>query len=380
MPANHATLSPSSAHRWLHCTPSALLEKTFSDTGSFATAEGTAAHELGEYKINRALKREAVRPTSDYRTDEMEECTDDYRDYAIEQLMQERQTCQDAEAYTEIELDLSSYIPHGFGTCDCLILSDKRMHVIDFKYGQGVLVESEENPQMMLYALGALNAFGDLYDFEEVSLTIFQPRRDNISTWDTTVSHLCAWADNELLPKVTLAAEGLGRFCSGEWCRFCKAAVQCRARAESQLTVAQYEFRKPPLLSDEEIEDILPKLSELTKWAKDIQQYATDEAVNHGKQWKTFKLVASRSNRKYSNEEAVADAAKRAGFSDIYRKCLIPLTEMERIMGKKKFNEVLGGLIYKPPGRPTLVPKSDKRPELKLDNVYDEFGGNNHDK
>ena len=199
MPVNHAMLSPSSAHRWLHCTPSALLEKSFSDTSSPASAEGTAAHALADHKVKRALRRRSKRPVSDYNTDEMEECTDDYRDFVMEQLGKERQTCSDAQAYTEIELDLSAYIPHGFGTSDCIIVSDNRMHVIDLKYGQGVLVESEENPQMMLYALGALDLFGDLYNFEEVSLTIFQPRRDNISTWNTTVSHLREWADESVI-------------------------------------------------------------------------------------------------------------------------------------------------------------------------------------
>lgn len=373
MPVNHAMLSPSSAHRWLHCTPSALLEKSFSDTSSPASAEGTAAHALADHKVKRALKRRSKRPVSDYNTDEMEECTDDYRDFVMEQLGKERQTCSDAQAYTEIELDLSAYIPHGFGTSDCIIVSDNRMHVIDLKYGQGVLVGSEENPQMMLYALGALDLFGDLYNFEEVSLTIFQPRRDNISTWNTTVSHLREWADEVLKPKVALANEGLGDYCSGDWCRFCKAAVKCRARAEKQLALAKYEFQKPPLLSDEEIDEILPDLDPLMKWAEDLMQYATDEAAEHGKKWKTYKLVEGRSKRKYTDEQAVSEAAKNAGYTDIYRRSLIPITEMERLMGKKTFHEVLGGLVMKPPGKPMLVPRSDGRPEIMADDVHNEF-------
>jgi ElaB/YqjD/DUF883 family membrane-anchored ribosome-binding protein len=247
------------------------------------------------------------------------------------------------------------------------------MHVIDLKYGQGVLVESEENPQMMLYALGALDLFGDLYNFEEVSLTIFQPRRDNISTWNTTVSHLREWADEVLKPKVALANEGLGDYCSGDWCRFCKAAVKCRARAEKQLALAKYEFQKPPLLSDEEIDEILPDLDPLMKWAEDLMQYATDEAAEHGKKWKTYKLVEGRSKRKYTDEQAVSEAAKNAGYTDIYRRSLIPITEMERLMGKKTFHEVLGGLVMKPPGKPTLVPRSDGRPEIMADDVHNEF-------
>lgn len=373
MPGRHALLSPSSAHRWLKCTPSAMLEREFVDTDSPAAAEGTAAHELAEHKVNRALKKRSKRPVSDYDTDEMEECTDDYCSYVIEQLMEERKTCPDAKAYTEIELDLGHYIPHGFGTCDCLIISDNRMHIIDLKYGQGVLVNAEDNPQMKLYALGALNIYEGLYDFEEILLTIFQPRRENISTWKTNVAELKHWAEKDLKPKVQKAAKGTGDFCSGEWCRFCKAAVKCRARAEAQLDLAKLEFRRPPLLSDDEIDVILGKLPELTRWANDIMNYATEEAVQNGKNWKTYKLVAGRSVRKYKDEDAVIQAAKKAGYTDIFRKKLIPLTEMEKLMGKNTFKETLGDLVYKPAGKPTLVPRTDKRPEIEVSNAENEF-------
>jgi uncharacterized protein YdbL (DUF1318 family) len=195
-------------------------------------------------------------------------------------------------------------------------------------------------------------------------MTIYQPRRENVSTWTISVADLKEWAENTLKPKADLAFKGEGEFAPGSWCQFCKAAVKCRARAEAKLQLAQYEFQAPPLLTDEEIEDILGKLDDLTSWANEVAAYAQDAAINHGKCWHGFKLVASRTNRKYTDEEAVAAAARAAGYHDIYRQSLIPITEMEKLMGKKTFNDILGGLIVKPQGKPTLVPASDRRPAI----------------
>jgi hypothetical protein len=374
MPPNtHAVLSPSSAERWLHCTRSARLEQEFADKPTQAAAEGTATHALAEHKLKKALKMRSRRPVSEYDSDEMEECTDAYRDYVMEQLMLERQTCPDAQAYVETRLDLTAYVPGSFGTSDCIIVSDNSLHVIDLKYGLGVLVKAEENPQMKLYALGAMDIYDKLYDFEKVKMTIFQPRRENISTWEESTADLRKWADEELKPKAELAFEGNGEFCSGEWCMFCKAAVKCRARAQVKLDLAKKEFALPPLLTDDEIEDILDVLPDLTRWANDITAYATDMALNHGKQWKNWKVVAGRSNRKYKDEDAVIEAAEKAGYTDIFKKSLITLTEMEKMMGKKKFNEILGGLIYKPKGKPTLVPASDKRQAINVSDAKTEF-------
>lgn len=374
MPPNtHAILSPSSAHRWLNCTRSARLELEFSDKETAAAAEGTAAHALCEHKVKKALKQRSSRPVSQFDSDEMEELTDAYRDYVIEQLTQERQICPDAQMFIETRLDLTPYVPGSYGTCDCLIVSDKKLHIIDFKYGQGVLVEAERNPQMMLYALGALDIYYGLYDFKEVEMTIFQPRRENVSTWSESVDELRKWAHEELKPKAELADSGEGEFSSGDWCLFCKAAIKCRARAQAKLELAKQEFSLPPLLTDEEIEDILPKLSDLTKWANDILAYATDAALNHGKQWKGFKVVEGRSVRKYSDEDAVIKAAKSAGYTDIFKTSLITLTEMEKLMGKKKFKETLGGLVIKPQGKPTLVPAADKRPAITGNDAKSDF-------
>lgn len=371
--ADHAVLSASGSHRWLNCTPSARLELEFENTGSEAAREGTAAHALCEHKLKRALHMRSRRPVSDYDSDEMEECTDAYAEFVMEQYETAKQVCDDPVVLIEQRLDFSCYVPDGFGTGDCLIISDDRLHIIDFKYGMGVLVEAEDNPQMKLYALGALAVYDALYDIREVSMTIFQPRRENVSTWTVSVEDLKAWAENELKPRAKMAYDGEGEYFPGEWCTFCRAAVRCRTRAEEKLKLAQTEFRMPPLLTDAEIEDILAVLPDLTKWANEIAAYALDAALNHGKEWNGFKVVEGRSVRKYRDESAVAEAAKEAGYKDIYRQSLIPLTEMQRLMGKDKFEEILGGLITKAPGRPTLVPKSDKRPAMNVSNAINEF-------
>ena len=371
--ADHAVLSASGSHRWLNCTPSARLELEFENTGSEAAREGTAAHALCEHKLKRALHMRSRHPVSDYDSDEMEECTDAYVDFVMEQYEAAKQVCEDPVILIEQRLDFSCYVPDGFGTGDCLIISDDRLRIIDFKYGMGVLVEAEDNPQMKLYALGALAVYDALYDIREVSMTIFQPRRENVSTWTIPVEDLKAWAENELKPRAKMAYDGEGEYLPGEWCTFCRAAVRCRARAEEKLKLAQTEFRMPPLLTDAEIEDILAVLPDLTKWANEIAAYALDAALNHGKEWNGFKVVEGRSVRKYRDEAAVAEAAKEAGYKDIYRQSLIPLTEMQRLMGKDRFEEILGGLITKAPGRPTLVPKSDRRPAMSVSNAINEF-------
>ena len=370
-PEKHAKLSASSAHRWMNCNPSANLEREFADKSSEAAAEGSAAHALCEHKLRKALKQRSTRPTSKYDSDEMEMYTDSYLEFVLEQIEIAKHHCADPFVLIEQRLDFSCYVPDGFGTGDCLIVADKLLHIIDFKYGLGVLVDAEDNPQMMLYALGALRLFDALYAIDTVSMTIFQPRRENVSTWTISVSELEEWAEKTLRPKAELAFKGEGEFNPGPWCTFCKAAVKCRARAEEKLALAQYEFAKPPLLTDEEIEDILSRLDDLTKWANEIAAYAQDAAINHGKQWNGYKLVEGRSNRKYTDESAVIAAATAAGYRDIFKKSLIPITEMEKLMGKKTFAEVLGGLVIKPQGKPTLVPASDKRPAIHTGAKHD---------
>lgn len=371
--SKHAILSASGSHRWLNCTPSARLELEFENTTSEAAREGTAAHALCEHKLKKFLKKRSKRPVSDYNSDEMEECTDAYAEFVMEQYEEAKKSCKDPVILIEQKLDFSCYVPEGFGTGDCIIISDDKLHIIDFKYGQGILVEAEHNPQMMLYALGALEIYDALYDIKEVSMTIFQPRRENVSTWTIPIEDLKAWAEKELKPKAQMAYAGDGEYLPGEWCTFCKAAVKCRARAEEKMRLARMEFKMPPLLTDAEIEEVLTVLPDLTKWANEITAYATEAAIHHGKEWNGFKVVEGRSNRKYRDELLVAEAAKEYGYTDIYRQSLIPMTEMQKLMGKSAFEEILGDLIYKPPGKPTLVPNTDKRPAMNVTNAENEF-------
>lgn len=369
----HAILSASGAHRWLKCTPSARLELEFDDTSGEAAAEGTAAHELSEYKLRNALNRECEKPSLVYHSDEMEFHTDGYVQYILEVIEEVKQKTKDPLILIEQRLDFSNYVPEGFGTGDCVIVGNDVVHVIDFKYGQGVLVEAETNPQMMLYALGALNLFDGIYDIEQVCMTIYQPRRENLSVFTLAKEELLDWANNVLQSKAELAFAGKGEYVAGDWCRFCRASVKCRARAEANLKVAKYEFKKPPLLADEEIADILTSIADLTKWTNEITSYATSAAVNHGKEWPGFKVVEGRSIRKYTNEKDVEEAAIKAGYEDIYKKSILTITNMEKLMGKSKFNEILGQFVMKPKGKPTLVPLSDKRPEIKNISIKNEF-------
>ena len=371
-PNDHALLSASSSHRWLHCNPSARLEREFADRETTAAAEGTAAHALAEHKLKRRLKLRSERPVSPFDTEEMEICTDDYADFVMEQVTKERRRDPDTQVFIEQRLDFSCYVPEGFGTGDCLIVSKGRLHIIDLKYGMGLLVDSEENPQMKLYALAALTQYEEQYQIKKVKLTIFQPRRENVSTWETSVAKLKKWATKDLVPKAQRAFKGEGEYCPGEWCIFCKAAVKCRARAEDKLRLAQSEFKMPPLLTDAEIEDVLAKLPDIKKWADEIQEYALAKALA-GKEWAGFKLVEGRSVRKFTDERAVVKAANEAGYHDIYKQTLISLTEMEKLMGKAEFSKVLGALVTKPQGKPTLVPDTDKRQAITVSNPKNEF-------
>lgn len=371
--SKHAFLSPSGSHRWLNCTPSAMFESEFPGGSSSAAEEGTAAHAFCEHKLKKALRRRSKRPVSDYDSDEMQEYTDSYVDYVLEQLEVAKQTCKDPMVLIEQKVDFSEYVPDGYGTADCIIVADDTMQIIDFKYGLGVLVDAEQNTQLMCYSIGALNLFDSLYDIKQVTMHIFQPRRENVQNWTIPVDELKAWAENELKPKAQMALNGEGEYNPGEWCQFCKAAVRCRARAEEKLRLAQQEFKMPPLLTDSEIEEVLTILPDLTKWADGILAYATDAAVNHGKEWNGFKVVEGRSVRKYKDEELVAQAAKDHGYTDIYRQSLITMTEMQKLMGKKQFDQILGDLIVKPQGKPTLVPVTDKRPAMNVTNANNEF-------
>ena len=368
---NHALLSASSSHRWLHCPPSARLCEGYDDKGSNFAAEGTDAHALCEYKLRTALGMEAKDPTEDlsWYDAEMEESANEYASFVMEMVEEAKRTCPDPVVLIEQKLDYSRYVAEGFGTGDCVIIADGTLHIVDFKYGRGILVEAEDNPQMMLYALGALELFDCLYDIDTVSMTIFQPRRGNVSTHTIPKADLYEWADTVLAPTAELAWSGEGEYNCGEWCQFCRAKADCRERANANMELAKFEFRQPPLLTDEEVEEILARIDGLIAWASDIRDYALQAAIS-GKHWSGYKLVEGRANRKYTNEREVVAAVKAAGY-DPYEHKVLGVTAMTTLLGKKQFNDILGGLVIKPQGKPTLVPDSDKRPAMT--NIISEF-------
>ena len=358
----HAVLSASASKRWLNCPPSAKLNAEIPDiiTTEYAK-EGTDAHELAEYKVNQLLGIKADNPAEnlDYYNQEMEDCTDSYAQYIAEQMSQ----YSSPVVMVEQRLDFSRYVPGGFGTGDCIIVADDTLTVVDFKYGKGVAVEAEYNPQMMLYALGALEMFSILYDINEVKMVIFQPRIENISEFSMPVSDLLNWAENELKPKAKLAAKGEGKFCAGEHCRFCKVKATCRKRAEYNLAIAKYDFAPPDMLEDSEIEMILERADALTAWEADVKEYALSEALK-GRKWNGYKVVEGRSNRKYTDEKMAAAVVKNAGKDPYSEPKILGITEMTKLLGgKKKFDELLSKYVCKPQGKPTLVPESDKRKE-----------------
>ena len=363
-PKAHAILSASSSHRWLNCPPSARLCETYEDKGSDYAAEGTDAHSLCEYKLRKALGMGAVDPSEHltWYSEEMEDCANGYATYILELVEAAKEVCSDPVVLIEQRVDFSRWVEQGFGTSDAIIISDGTLRVIDYKHGLGVLVEADNNPQMMCYALGALELFDAIYDIDSVAMTVYQPRRQNVSTFEMSKDDLYRWAEEVLKPTAELAFAGDGNFLCGEWCGFCKAKHECRARAEANLLLAQYDFKLPPLLEDSEIEVILSRADQLVSWVNDIKEYALQQAIS-GKDWTGFKLVEGRSNRRYTDEGAVTQAVTNAGF-DPYERKLLGITAMQKLLGKSRFEELLSAYIEKPQGKPTLVPESDKRPVM----------------
>ena len=360
----HAILSASSSHRWLNCPPSARLCETYEDKGSDYAAEGTDAHSLCEYKLRKALGMGAVDPSEHltWYSEEMEDCANGYAAYILELVEAAKKTCADPVVLIEQRVDFSRWVEQGFGTSDAIIISDGTLHVVDYKHGLGVLVDADNNPQMMCYALGALELFDAIYDIDTVAMTVYQPRRQNVSTFEMSKDDLYRWAEEVLKPTAELAFAGDGNFLCGEWCGFCKAKHECRARAEANLMLAQYDFKLPPLLEDTEIEVILSRADQLVSWINDIKEYALQQAIS-GKEWTGFKLVEGRSNRRYTDEAAVTQAVTNAGF-DPYERKLLGITAMQKLLGKSRFDELLSPYIEKPQRKPTLVPEGDKRPVM----------------
>ncbi len=370
--AKHALLSASSSSRWLNCPPSVKLEEGFENTTSVFAEEGTLAHELGEITLRLNLGEFKKRKYSSQLTKIMEnelftkdmpDYVDMYVDTCMEKVSEAKATTPDAIAIVEQKLDFSQWVPDGFGTGDFVIIADGTMEICDLKYGKGVQVSAKNNSQMRLYALGAISQFEFLYDIQKVKMTIIQPRLDSISTDEMTVEQLLNWADEVVKPTAELAIKGEGEFCTGDHCKFCRAKAVCRARADKNMELAQYEFQKPPTLDNNDIGFILNRVDELTSWAKDVKEYALNQALK-GEEFDGFKVVEGKSNRKWANEKAVGDILIGQGFLEniIYTKKLTGISNMESAIGKKEVNRLLGNYIVKPQGKPTLASETDKRP------------------
>lgn len=374
MPDTHARLSASGSKKWLNCPGSIRLEEKFDDSGSEYAAEGTTAHSLAELKLRLALKT-ISRPMYNKKTaelelnDEMQEYTDGYRDYVLERWNALRTACgADSRLLVEERIDLTDYVPEGFGTGDAVLVGQGVLEIIDLKYGKGVKVEAEENPQLMLYALGALVAYDWLYGIEAVRMHIYQPRIDNVDMWECTADKLLEWGEY-VKGRAALALKDDAPCYAGKYCDegFCKARAVCRAYNEEKLKLAYLDFKKPAELSEEEIAEVLDQADALAKWAKAVSDYALDQALNHGAKFPGFKLVEGRSNRSYTDEAAVIAAiTERTDYTeaDLTVKKIKGVTEMEKLLGKKIFASLLEGLVVKPQGKPVLVHTEDKRPEI----------------
>lgn len=385
----HALLSASSAKKWLNCTPSAVLENTLEEKTSPAAQEGTLAHEIGELKLRKLFTEQSMTDRT-YKSrlnklkknelylEEMDRHTDAYVDYVSNIAYG-----YESVPYISIEkqLDYGEWAKEGFGTADCIIIAGKTCHVIDFKYGKGVPVEAKANPQMGLYALGVLAAYGFIYPIEKVIMSIVQPRLNNFSSWETTANELRTWGDVIVKPKAVLAYKGEGEFIPGEYCDkcFCRAAGICRAQKDYFMELEEYKEKIPPLLSNEEVGDVLQKAQNIAMWVEKLKSYALNELLK-GNEIPGWKIVEGRSNRTFTDVDAAFGALIDAGYEEavLYDKKPITLTEIEKIISKEDYGQILAGYIQKPKGAPTLAPESDKRAEYKQNNnAADDFGGGN---
>lgn len=372
---SHALLSASSSHRWMHCSPSARLEENFENTTSIFAEEGTFMHELGELKLSKyvgSIKQSIYKKklnelqSSKFYNHEIDEAVDVYVTFAIELIEGIKQRCKDPIILLEQRLDFSKYVESGFGTGDLVIIADGTLEIVDLKGGKGVAVSAEHNPQMQLYALGALTLYDFLYDIKAVRMTICQPRLYNISTYEVTSAELTAWAENVLMPAAKLAWNGEGEFYTSEYtCKFCRAKATCRARTEKSLEMARLEFRQAPLLTKDELKEVLSQANAISAWCKDVWSWAEAKALD-GEKVEGFKIVEGRSNRFYGDEIAVIKKLSEAGYSEeeVFTKSIKGITALEKTLGKKVFLQVLDGMITKPRGKWTMVPDSDKRDSI----------------
>ncbi len=369
----HALLSPSSAARWLVCTPSARLEADIPDRAGEAASEGTLAHSLGDLMIRRELRlisdvnfRQALKAIEKHRhfSDQMWEHCEEYMSYVLQAFGEAQKVTKDAQIFLEENIDLTAYVPEGFGTGDVVILADHTVDFVDLKYGKGVLVDATENRQMMLYALGIYEKYSVLYDIRTIRMTIYQPRINNFSTWSIEAEALLDWALVELKPRAALAWEGAGEFVPGKHCQFCKVKATCKANADYQMQLAAFAFEEPTLLTPEDISNILLRAAAFKNWLKAVEDHALYEAVQNNKQWPGFKVVEGRSNRAIEESEKVIAILKRAKYDqEVYlsQPKLLGIGALEKNFGKKELAGLIGKYIVKPPGAPVLVPDEDKR-------------------
>lgn len=374
MPDIHARLSASGAKKWINCPGSIQLEENFEDKPSQFAEEGTNAHALGEAKIrlatkeyNRTKYHNAIRNLEI--TEDMEDYAESYKNYVIERYNSALQKTPDAILMLEQRLDFSKYVPDGFGTGDVVIIAEGKLEIIDLKYGKGVEVSAVDNPQLRLYALGAYEAFDMLYGFDTVEMTIYQPRLDNISSESISVAELLEWGESVKKAAQLANDDSVIECVAGKHCDtgFCKARPVCRAYAEERQKMAVYDFKPPAMLTVAEIADIIEQSASLEKWAKLVCDYALEQAYKHGVEYPGYKVVEGRSNRKYSKPDSeVAKILTDNGYqeSDILVHKLKGITDIEKLLGKKTFAEVLGSYVVKPPGKPTLVCSEDKRPAI----------------
>ena len=369
----HAVLSASGASRWLACTPSARLEEQFPDSTSEYAKEGTLAHEVCELKVRKNLIEQM--PTRTYNTklkklkenelwqDEMDKSTDVYLEY-IQELVHSY-SCSPA-VMVEKKVDFSQYVPEGFGTADCIVIAEGTMHIIDFKYGKGVAVSAENNPQMKLYALGAYLEYSMLYPIEKIKMTIVQPRLENeASESEIFVAELMEWAENVVKPLAEKAYKGEGTYIAGNHCRFCRAKATCRERARMNLEASKFEMKAGALLSDTEVGEALKMAQDLAKWAEDLKEYALTESLK-GKIIPGWKAVEGRSVRAFKDTDLAIKTIIDSGIDEIllYDRKIKTLAQIEKLLGAKQFKELVGELVEKAPGKPTLVLETDKREKI----------------
>ena len=396
-PSLHAVLGASSAHRWLVCTPSARLGEKF-DTrygrqeSAFAK-EGTQAHALGELKIRLAIYKadkmtaakhsrmtkaeqdayqginqnryKALREALGEIPADMEQATDSYCDVVMEKYLRAREADSSTQLLLEQRLDYSRWVPSGFGTGDCVLVSDKLLEVLDYKHGKGIPVSAVDNPQLRLYGLGAYEKFHLLFDFPAVKMTIIQPRLESVTEETLAVDDLLNWAETTVVERAQAAWVGTGEFVPGEHCRFCSAKAVCSARVARGLKVFEFGLDSPGMISDEQLADILPYLDDAEAWIQDIKTYAENQAL-HGQRIPGYKLVRGKKpNRVWSDPEEVEATLLRSGFPvDTFRETrLKPVGQVEKALGKSTFQALLSGLTSQGEGKLILVPESDKRLE-----------------